>query len=346
MSDSGLSISHPSFFSELVTTLISHVCACLTIPIFFLISGFLFFSDSEWSKEKYLKKLRSRANSLLVPFLFWNLATLAFIATAQAIPAAKVYFSGKSAFIASYGLWDYLNAIIGINRFPISFQFWFMRDLMALVLLSPIIAFMIKKAWPPYLAILSVCWFFRLDPVYFPTTEGLLFFSVGGWLSSNGKSLFIFDRYGLLASVFYVPVAIIDALTYQKQLNILPHRVGILLGVLACLFATKYIAKSERLKSALVWLSGVSFWVYAIHEPLLTISIRLIYKAIHPNSSSLDLFFYFLVPVCVILFSIALQLMLSSVAPKLTKIVTGGRLAPHKQKPQREAYAPPNMISQ
>lgn len=342
MSGSNFGLLHSSAVEDFIVTLVSRTFTCVTIPLFFLMSGYLFFSGTEWSKTAYFSKLQSRARTLLFPFLFWNIAVMALIAAAQAFPATRGYFSGKSAFIADYGLWDYPQAILGINRYPIAFQFWFIRDLLVLVVLSPAIAFLIRRTPLPFFAAATVLWFLRLDPPWLPPSEGLLFFSLGGWMGMHGKNLFGLDRFGLSAWLLYFPVAVADALTYQQPINLLPHRVGIVLGVIGWLALTKYLSRPEPLKRALLWLGGVSFWVYATHEPLLTIVKRLIYKAIRPESPLLDLALYFTLPLGVILLSIGLQQAASRLAPGLTAAVTGGRAEPRAQKPgAAEAKQPP-----
>ena len=54
------------FFSELIGR--------IAVPLFFFISGFLFFYRSkEFSLSVYRHKLKNRGRSILLPYLFWNL---------------------------------------------------------------------------------------------------------------------------------------------------------------------------------------------------------------------------------------------------------------------------------
>lgn len=50
---------------------ISHVASHVCVPLFFIISGYLFFKNM-WSGSVYLTKIKRRARTLLVPFLIWN----------------------------------------------------------------------------------------------------------------------------------------------------------------------------------------------------------------------------------------------------------------------------------
>ena len=43
-----------------------------SVPIYFFISGYVFFLGVKLTKEKYAQKLRNRVKTLLIPYLIWN----------------------------------------------------------------------------------------------------------------------------------------------------------------------------------------------------------------------------------------------------------------------------------
>lgn len=43
-----------------------------SVPIYFFISGFVFFLGIELTKEKYIQKLKNRMKTLLIPYIIWN----------------------------------------------------------------------------------------------------------------------------------------------------------------------------------------------------------------------------------------------------------------------------------
>lgn len=52
----------------------------VAVPTFFCISGFLFFRKiKEWDWIIYGQKIKRRINSLLIPYICWNLLSLFFI---------------------------------------------------------------------------------------------------------------------------------------------------------------------------------------------------------------------------------------------------------------------------
>jgi surface polysaccharide O-acyltransferase-like enzyme len=322
---SALIVDQHNFITDFIENIISQGIARTAVPLFFLMSGYLFFFGLEWSKKNYLEKVKSRIKTLLVPFLFWNIVTLFLIALAQEIPATRGYFSGRNALITSFDGFDYLCAIFGIGRAPISYQFWFIRDLMLLVLLTPIIHQLNRKLPFPYLISLFVLWFLNIGQLAIPSMEATLYFSIGCFLGFHNKSLFLFDRFGKRIVVAYAAILISGVMFNSSEIYPYMQKLGIFLGVFSLLYATKFVADSRALKQAILWLASASFFVFATHEPLLTVIKKLTDKSSLSQLPGALLALYFLVPVVTITFSIFAYRCLSRISPKFSGIITGGR---------------------
>lgn len=318
-------ISQPNFIADFVRNFLSHGVARIAVPLFFLMSGYLFFAGFKWSIESYVAKLKSRTKTLLIPFLFWNVATLIVIAAAQTIPATKNFFSGNNQLVTTFSVFDYFNAITGFTRSPIAYQFWFIRDLIILVLLAPVINVVIRFAPLPFLGLVLFCWVIGGWSVTAPSPEALLFFSLGAYFGLKKMSLFYLDAFGPMIAGLYLVVVIIDAITINHPLNPYLHKIGIVLGIFAALFSTKLAVQNEKLKLSIMQLSGASFFVYAVHEPLLTILRKISYKILLPESPFTILFLYFLIPTITITFAVVVYRGLTRVTPRFVGIVTGGR---------------------
>ena len=104
------------FFSELIGR--------IAVPLFFFISGFLFFYRSkEFSLSVYRHKLKNRGRSILLPYLFWNLMIISYSILIQTIPGLS---SSTNQLMDMYSLTDWLDAFWSINGgCPICYQFWF-----------------------------------------------------------------------------------------------------------------------------------------------------------------------------------------------------------------------------
>jgi peptidoglycan/LPS O-acetylase OafA/YrhL len=311
--------------TEFIRTFISQGVARIAVPLFFLMSGYLFFANFRWSKTSFLTKVITRMRTLLIPFVFWNCVVLAIYAALQAIPGLRPYFTGSTAVITQLTCTEFLNVIFGIKGYPIAYHFWFIRDLMVLVLLAPVIAIILRYAALPFLMVVYLCWVSGKWPVYIPDNAGVLFFSAGALCGIKGQSLFAFDRYGPLACWAMLPILLVDAIWYTSWFNMPWHRTGLIVGVLAALYLTKPLLAHERLQSFVFGLGGASFFVYAAHEPLLLILRMLAYRFLPLDVPGMMLAIYLLVPLLLMAFLVFCHRALQGLCPRLLSLVTGGR---------------------
>jgi surface polysaccharide O-acyltransferase-like enzyme len=318
-------IESQSYLSDFIRNFISQGIARTAVPLFFLMSGYFFFLGFSWSIENYRNKIYSRFRTLLVPFLFWNIITLFLLALAQSIPATKVFFSGTNALISTFSAYDYVNAIIGLDHLPISYQFWFIRDLMVLVLLTPLIYLILKRVPKMFLVGIFLLWYSNYWPIYIPSAASLAFFYTGAYFAYSNFSLFVFDRFGPAILSSYLFFLFIDTISKAYDFNNYIHKTGIVLGVVSALYVSNLIIQTKSIKNALIWAGGCSFFIFAVHEPLLTVLKKIIYKTVSPNSDVMILFLYIAIPIVVISLSILLYLTMKRITPKILNIISGGR---------------------
>jgi fucose 4-O-acetylase-like acetyltransferase len=311
--------------TNFIRILLSEGVARIAVPLFFLMSGYLFFATFHWSQRTYIRKVVARLRSLLIPFLFWNILALVFFAVVQAIPSTQPYFTGTGKKIMEYGAFDYLNALFGLKGYPIAYHFWFIRDLILLVVLAPVLAVIVRFVPIPFFLLLYVCWVTESWPIYMPGAVGVLFFSAGALCGIKGQSLFAFDRFGTAILLLYLPLLIADVIWYEAWFNVYLHRTGLIVGVLATLYATKLILRSQGLCNALVSLGGASFFVYAAHEPLLGILRLLAFKYVPLDGAYTMLILYLGIPVVLMALLVLCHRLLTVFCPRPLSVVTGGR---------------------
>ena len=303
--------------------MISGVFAQLAVPIFYLLSGYLFFAGFSWSFKNYLTKLKKRIRTLLIPFLFWSFAIVAIYALVQAIPATKIFLSGESPTIANFGFFDYLNELLGYKRPQLAFQFWFIRDLIILALISPIINIITR--YPVLLLPFAYCWFINFGPLILPESTSIFFFSIGAYIAKSKKDLFFLDNYGLISIFIYLILGIIDAINIAQMHNSYIHNTATLFGILAFFYISKLIAHCEPIKPLLLQLSRTSFFVFCIHEPMLTIIRKITFKLIPPDSQYDILLLYFLIPAVTVTLALLIFYTLLHFVPKFLGLITGDR---------------------
>lgn len=107
------------------------------VPIFFLTSGYLMYNSS----TDYIKNLRKKVKSLLVPYLLWIMIyTFLEIAGNYALTRDFRDIINRTAL-------EWMEKIIGIPfvTSPVYAPFWFVRDLFILNLAMPLLKFAVRK---------------------------------------------------------------------------------------------------------------------------------------------------------------------------------------------------------
>jgi surface polysaccharide O-acyltransferase-like enzyme len=288
-------------------------------------SGYFFFLGFTWSWRAFAQKLAGRVKTLLLPFLFWTGFVVAIRFLGQSIPAVRAYFTGEGALLAELPLYDLANALFGFTRAPEAYHFWFIRDLMVLMLFSPLLVLCLRTFALPFLLSLFSLWISGNWPLYTPDVVGVLFFSLGGYLAMRGTSLFFLDKYGPWFVVLYVPLLLVDVIWYTAPFNLCLHRCGIVIGLVAILYASKRVPAGSPLQHTLLRLCGASFFVYAAHEPLLGIVRTLAFQFFPLDQPYTMVLLYLFVPLAVIVVLVALHVILRVVVPRALRLVTGGR---------------------
>ena len=132
--------------TEPLQTLISGMIGRCAVPLFFAVSGYLFFRninlDATWREcfAKLWPKMTKRARTLLVPYLIaaW-FPPLVFLAM-ENVPGIKAYYDYNFFTDTFRGPFPTLLNMVYWNSgsgVPFAFQLWFLRDLIIIVALSP-----------------------------------------------------------------------------------------------------------------------------------------------------------------------------------------------------------------
>ncbi len=126
----------------------------IAVPVFFLISGYLFFYNFTPTMEKWKYKFKSRFHSLFIPYVIWCTGWLVILYLVELVPAGRALFSDR--IITDYTLKElFVNTYV----YPLPYQFWYIRSLMLDVLLTPVFYYIIKSLGKKSLPIFVVIWF-------------------------------------------------------------------------------------------------------------------------------------------------------------------------------------------
>lgn len=313
---------------ETVRYFISEILARLAVPAFFFISGFLFFRKTDcFNLSTYVQKLKKRGRSLLLPYLFWNLVVVLLFYLAQTF--LEGLLSGNNLSVADYTWNNWLQAFwVGNSgkHMPINYPLWFIRDLIVVVIFSPIIYWGIKRLQPLFILLLGVLWFFNfgIDVTGF-STGSFFFFSYGAYWGIN-KINFVgnYNRFFPYSLWVYIILAVCNLFFRNYDWCIYIHKVGILVGLSMLISLAAYCLKKHICKVN-TNLANSSFFIYAYHGMPLALVIKLLVKVICPQTNMSLILLYFICPIITIVLGLGIYKVLIKYLPKFTALVTGGR---------------------
>ena len=302
-----LCIGPVRFYQQMMTAEVTRIA----VPLFFMISGFLFFINYRGSVSDYKRKLLSRTRSLLIPYF-------SFLLLGSIIVFLKE---------GSHSFGKLLEIIKGgiIGSPPIFYPLWFLRDLYVMALLSPLVYWIVKKI-PVSLVVLIVIWALGKNPFIFPMTEAMLFFSLGCFLTTQTKILEpVNHKYTWWYFFLWLLLCFLN--TYGKNVLPLPyvtHCVVLLFGIYSVwiLYDRLYPHFNEKIKNADIY--KYSFFIYLIHEPILTILKKIGLYLLGQSSWSIGVI-YILAPILTIFIAYAIGRGMNKYIPKIFSLITGGR---------------------
>lgn len=295
----------------------------IAVPAFFFISGYLFF----FSTGPYKEKLKSRFRTLLVPYLLWNTLIISAYLILENIPTLDSLLQGKTVSdnITVAGIlrkyWDNGSWDSG-NGTPIVHQFWYIRNLIILSIASPAVALAIKYLRWRFPAALMTVWLFSQGQAF--SAESIAFFSAGAYFSIRGKDFMPFFRRMRTASYVLYPVLLALNTVMRDHNYMLPlDRIGFVAGIVFTFNIIGQAIEKGRIRGE-VPLSGVSFFIFAMHDPMLTFVKRAAIKLSDaPLSDTFVTLLYFLAPAITIGVCTGTYAMLDRCFPRFTKVMTG-----------------------
>lgn len=285
----------------------------ISVPVFFMISGLLFFYNYESDFGAfYVGKLKKRIKTLVIPYLIFSSFGYIVIMAAWYLTDVKpncVTMTGfKSVFY--YILWHPIGC----------YQLWFVRDLFLMVLISPVLYVMYCNRWTAgfYILILTVLYF--ISNSYSQSLQSIFYFSVGAYIGLRRRSCIEIrakSKIGMFATLtVWLALCSMSSMSGHEWI----HRVAIVVGIAA--FWQLYDVCLWRIgweKSGLV---SFTFFIYLLHEPLLTVVKRINLALFGADYTMIT---YILSPIFTICILWVSGKALSKHFPKCYRIISGGR---------------------
>lgn len=310
---------------RIIPNMVQHIGSAITsvaVPLFYAISGFLFFNGID-SIQGCFPKIKNRIYTLLIPYLIWNVVFVLWYVAITFIPGASAYVN--SDMLANLTLSAPIDSLYFLFVKPAGFQLWFLRDLILFVLCSPLFYWMIKKCkWVAFCLILvTTGWMTRF---------WLTSFIFGGTLAmchENGLDLFNRKEIVRLCGIVYVMYIILNVFGISIADSV-PINNYIL--QLCVIFPMIYIwggyniivPKDYKVPKALSLAMNYTFFIFLFHEPAFNIIKKMGLKIMGDGDVSLVLL-YITNPWIMIALSVYIGYLLSHVTPKFYSILVGGR---------------------
>ena len=310
--------------SGAVRLLFSEILARTAVPLFFFLSGYLLFLK----ERSYKEVLKKKSVTLLLPYLLWNGLVVFLFWVGQTAPYVSAFFNDESNRIASYTLYQWGDAFLGLNYqgYPAAYQLWFIRDLIVLTILYPVGKWAVEHWQALTFAVLFGLWIMQWR-LFFFSSEAALFFFLGAYAVKYGAGVSSFDciriRDITLAYGVCVAVEWIQVLRGGEFMAL--HKLGILLGCVFWLRISQKLAAPGKFYQGLAYLADFSFFVYAAHEPFLTM-LRKVWSSLLPLQNTVEqLVQYFGLVLIAGGVSLCAGILLRKLLPQLYGILTGGR---------------------
>ena len=277
------------------------------VPLFFAISGFLFFYRKPHpTLLDYRTKFRRRVSTLLLPYLAWNVLAFALYALKDCLGGQPIqipfslhlFWDARINGAATENVW---GQAVGATPAPVLLPLWFVRNLIVVTLLSPLLQPLLRLRWGLGLLLLGGVYYAQLWPNFFGLDfNAFWFFSLGAWCSLHEKEPLALTRPLALPAAIITPLALAglclasrsadeipllagllppSAAPLAKSAENLPHSAGFI-PLLDNLFQQLYILGAMvlalhaagrfcRSHSPSPFLSQSSFFLYACHTILL-----------------------------------------------------------------------------
>lgn len=331
-------------FAYILRVILSHGICRIAIPLFFIISGYLFFQNLErWNKKVWFGKLNRRLHTLLIPYLCWNVLGIAFICISQRLGASTANSGSIWDVFQDRGwlrlFWDSNRIteqwtpldvnILGIvmhKGMPANSPLWYIRDLMVLNLIAPFIFVFVKHTRLFGIAMLGALYLLNIWlPMEGFSIIGFFFYSIGAYCAIRSKGLG--DSFQKVKMISYIGTVVFLSFFVISFSQHWPsqyfQRLFQLFGAVATYNLATHVLQEKKVIQAN--LADCSFFVYASHILLLSGIVFLLGKIIPGTNQLLLVIQYLLAAVITIILCVGVFQIMKRLCPRLLSFICGNR---------------------
>lgn len=303
--------------------------AFLFIPLYFTISGYLFFFtiDTDNIKTSFRNKILRRVKTLLIPLLLGL-----FVCNLSLELLSRMQI--QTQWVVEYNSYSHFDRLF----FP--WHLWFVKDLFLLSFFTPILYYVLKNtniaffylsiivplliAKPDiYISLAYIGYNSPINMLIGFNLYSLCFFSIGAYWSVQELPLVAKKIINKFVIVFFVGILFFVAYMQKKELvEQYFYLVSFLLFLILWILYDRnpHIADNRYLKK----LTSKQFFIYLLFEPLFGL-LKSATSMLYKSSLSAQFFFYFFLPIVLILVLYNLAKFVEYFFPNAYKVFVGKR---------------------
>lgn len=315
--------------NDRVQEFVSGMMGRCAVPLFYVISGYLFFLKVPDGMKSIYGKMRKRVGTLVVPYIIGCLFFVGFGVLMVVLPGVSKYMNGSVMPLFSKSMGEILCSIFydAGNGSPCAFLLWFLRDLILIVATSPLWYLCLKHLKWGFVAVVFMLTYLDVPHVPFYS----LFWFVLGQLTK--RKIETKGRCGIInAELMVLCLFLILSVVQLLFPDIIDWgllRIPIiLLGIFGVWGLYDVVIGKNFSLSQHQWLAIVchfTFFIYLFHEPTLNIVRKLIVVIIGKNAIGY-LVSYLLSPWIFIIVSIPVAAFLKRHFVSIYKVCVGYRI--------------------
>lgn len=314
-------------WNDRVQDFVSGMMGRCAVPLFYVISGYLFFLRVPEGMKSIYGKMRKRVGTLVVPYIIGCLFFVGFGVLMAVLPGVSKYMNSSLMPLFSKPIGEILRSIFydADNGAPCAFQLWFLRDLILIVAISPLWYLCLKHLKWGFVAVVFVLTYFDVPHVPF---YSLFWFVLGGQLTKAKIEMGgVSGRIKVAIFGLFLIISIVQLLSPDMlEWNLLRIPI-IMLGIIGIWGLYDAFVERKFCLSHHKWLGiacQFTFFIYLFHEPTLNIVRKLIVVVLGKNELGY-LTSYLISPWIFTVCAVFVGLLFRKYLPRVYDVCTGGR---------------------
>ena len=330
------------------------------VPVFFIISGYLLFLKVEkYDKAIYISKLRKRLHGLVIPYVSWILLFVLWILMFK-LGGILLYdkpwmgivdYFKENGYLHMFwdsSVWGERETWLGVkahNSGPVLLPFWYMRDLIMMVIFSPVCYWLIKNIKLVFIAFLFTIYVLDIRISYMSESfvDASLFFSLGAYfaiMKQDFTDVLWKWRYAIVPlAVILMAMQTYTGSAMGDSISRMIHPWLVIIQSAALIIVASAMCRHQGLYRWNKKLAGTSFFIYALH-PFLLFHVIAIINKVAPMGDAwyMQTFCYLTAPLACVIVCIGVYWGMRMYMPSVMRVLMGERNDVNKQRKNSNLY--------